>query len=234
MGEGGGACLLSSWARGDRKPHTCGRGMSSLRQDLQKDPARACAYVCVCLCVGGLQGNHGFHSFCLFLSPAHLQEVGGWEEEGKRTPRVPTFARLTAGVGGGYLSFVGNSADLRLVKTFIELGLPGGKLDFLMSEKNQVRDRNSRAEGIPESRHRPAPGSPGAVCGPTAAGNLGGSRDEDSPCGFGRAREEAEMGTCEPGGWDLSPAQGVRAGDSSRARDLGVCASALGAVLVSP
>ncbi|XP_003792907.1 protein FAM135B [Otolemur garnettii] len=31
----------------------------------------------------------------------------------------------------------GNSADLRLVKTFIELGLPGGKLDFLMSEKNQ-------------------------------------------------------------------------------------------------
>ncbi|XP_069456895.1 protein FAM135B [Ovis canadensis] len=32
----------------------------------------------------------------------------------------------------------GNSADLRLVKTFIELGLPGGKLDFLMSEKNQM------------------------------------------------------------------------------------------------
>ncbi|XP_030075382.1 protein FAM135B [Microcaecilia unicolor] len=31
----------------------------------------------------------------------------------------------------------GNSADLRLVKTFIELGLPGSKLDFLMSEKNQ-------------------------------------------------------------------------------------------------
>ncbi|NXO03495.1 F135B protein, partial [Rhinopomastus cyanomelas] len=31
----------------------------------------------------------------------------------------------------------GNSADLRLVKTFIELGLPGGKLDFLMSERNQ-------------------------------------------------------------------------------------------------
>ncbi|XP_037022306.2 protein FAM135B [Artibeus jamaicensis] len=32
----------------------------------------------------------------------------------------------------------GNSADLRLVRTFIELGLPGGKLDFLMSEKNQM------------------------------------------------------------------------------------------------
>ncbi|XP_067887472.1 protein FAM135B isoform X2 [Heterodontus francisci] len=31
----------------------------------------------------------------------------------------------------------GNSADLRLVKTFIELGLPGAKLDFLMSERNQ-------------------------------------------------------------------------------------------------
>nr|XP_061838325.1 protein FAM135B-like isoform X2 [Nerophis lumbriciformis] len=32
----------------------------------------------------------------------------------------------------------GNSADLRLVKTFIELGLPGSRLDFLMSERNQV------------------------------------------------------------------------------------------------
>uniref|UniRef100_G1NJR4 DUF676 domain-containing protein n=1 Tax=Meleagris gallopavo TaxID=9103 RepID=G1NJR4_MELGA len=32
----------------------------------------------------------------------------------------------------------GNSADLRLVKTFIELGLPSGKLDFLMSERNQT------------------------------------------------------------------------------------------------
>ncbi|XP_072303851.1 protein FAM135B [Eucyclogobius newberryi] len=31
----------------------------------------------------------------------------------------------------------GNSADLRLVKTFIELGLPGSRLDFLMSERNQ-------------------------------------------------------------------------------------------------
>lgn len=153
---------------------------------------------------------------------------------GEANPSGANICTINCGHGGGYLSFVGNSADLRLVKTFIELGLPGGKLDFLMSEKNQVRDRNSRAEGIPESRHRPAPCGPGAVCGPTAAGNLGGSRDEDSPCGFGRAREEAEMGTCEPGGWDLSPAQGVRAGDSSRARDLGVCASALGAVLVSP
>ncbi|KAM4688896.1 protein FAM135B [Discoglossus pictus] len=32
----------------------------------------------------------------------------------------------------------GNSADLRLVKTFLELGLPGANLDFLMSEKNQT------------------------------------------------------------------------------------------------
>ncbi|KAM6355544.1 protein FAM135A isoform 4-T5 [Podargus strigoides] len=31
----------------------------------------------------------------------------------------------------------GNSADLRLVKTYIELGLPGGRTDFLMSERNQ-------------------------------------------------------------------------------------------------
>ncbi|KAM4704912.1 protein FAM135B [Rhinophrynus dorsalis] len=32
----------------------------------------------------------------------------------------------------------GNSADLRLVKTFLELGLPGANIDFLMSEKNQT------------------------------------------------------------------------------------------------
>ncbi|CAH2286005.1 FAM135B [Pelobates cultripes] len=32
----------------------------------------------------------------------------------------------------------GNSADLRLVKTFLELSLPGANLDFLMSEKNQT------------------------------------------------------------------------------------------------
>lgn len=33
----------------------------------------------------------------------------------------------------------GNSADLRLVKTYLELGLPGARIDFLMSERNQVR-----------------------------------------------------------------------------------------------
>ena len=32
----------------------------------------------------------------------------------------------------------GNRADLRLLKTYLELGLPGEKLDFLMSESNQV------------------------------------------------------------------------------------------------
>ncbi|KAH0622075.1 hypothetical protein JD844_024028 [Phrynosoma platyrhinos] len=31
----------------------------------------------------------------------------------------------------------GNSADLRLVRTYIELGLPGSRIDFLMSERNQ-------------------------------------------------------------------------------------------------
>lgn len=31
----------------------------------------------------------------------------------------------------------GNSADLRLVKTYLELGLPGAHLEFLMSERNQ-------------------------------------------------------------------------------------------------
>lgn len=33
----------------------------------------------------------------------------------------------------------GNSADLRLVKTYLELGLPGANLEFLMSERNQVQ-----------------------------------------------------------------------------------------------
>ncbi|CAG09447.1 unnamed protein product [Tetraodon nigroviridis] len=32
----------------------------------------------------------------------------------------------------------GNSADLRLVKTYLELGLPGARIDFLMSERNQA------------------------------------------------------------------------------------------------
>ncbi|XP_069462313.1 protein FAM135A isoform X2 [Ambystoma mexicanum] len=31
----------------------------------------------------------------------------------------------------------GNSADLRLLKTYIELGIPAGRIDFLMSERNQ-------------------------------------------------------------------------------------------------
>lgn len=31
----------------------------------------------------------------------------------------------------------GNSADLRLVRTYLELGLPGANLEFLMSERNQ-------------------------------------------------------------------------------------------------
>lgn len=38
-----------------------------------------------------------------------------------------------------FLHFLGNSADLRLVKTYIELGLPGERIDFLMSERNQVQ-----------------------------------------------------------------------------------------------
>lgn len=32
----------------------------------------------------------------------------------------------------------GNSADLRLIRTYIETALPGGRVDFLMSERNQV------------------------------------------------------------------------------------------------
>ena len=32
----------------------------------------------------------------------------------------------------------GHSADLRLIKTYLEMALPGHNLDFLMSEGNQV------------------------------------------------------------------------------------------------
>lgn len=39
-----------------------------------------------------------------------------------------------------FLISAGNSADLRLVKTYLELGLPGARIDFLMSERNQVRE----------------------------------------------------------------------------------------------
>jgi hypothetical protein len=35
----------------------------------------------------------------------------------------------------------GNSADLRLIKTYLEMALPGHNLDFLMSEGNQVNSR---------------------------------------------------------------------------------------------
>ena len=35
----------------------------------------------------------------------------------------------------------GNAADLRLVRTYLELGLPGANLEFIMSERNQVRRR---------------------------------------------------------------------------------------------
>ena len=36
----------------------------------------------------------------------------------------------------------GNSADLRLIKTYLEMALPGHNLDFLMSEENQVKYSN--------------------------------------------------------------------------------------------
>ena len=32
----------------------------------------------------------------------------------------------------------GNSADLRLIRTYLEMALPNARLDFLMSERNQV------------------------------------------------------------------------------------------------
>jgi Putative serine esterase (DUF676) len=42
----------------------------------------------------------------------------------------------------------GNSADLRLVKTYLEMGLPGANLEFLMSERNQVRFNGEKEKNI--------------------------------------------------------------------------------------
>jgi hypothetical protein len=39
---------------------------------------------------------------------------------------------------GGMCAVIGNSADLRLVKTFLELCLADECIDLLMSERNQV------------------------------------------------------------------------------------------------
>ena len=53
----------------------------------------------------------------------------------------------------------GNSADLRLVKTYLELVLPGANLDFLMSERNQVHTTFSPTDFFvyhPHWRRNPA------------------------------------------------------------------------------
>ena len=34
----------------------------------------------------------------------------------------------------------GNAADLRLVRAYLEMGLAGANLEFIMSERNQVSD----------------------------------------------------------------------------------------------
>lgn len=43
----------------------------------------------------------------------------------------------------------GSAGDLRLVRAYLELGLPGANLEFLMSERNQVRFVNI----LPSSLH---------------------------------------------------------------------------------
>ena len=37
-----------------------------------------------------------------------------------------------------FVCLAGNSGDLRLVRCYLEMGLPSTKMDFLMSEINQV------------------------------------------------------------------------------------------------
>lgn len=88
------------------------------------------------VCVHGLDGEDLFavkHTCSVALEPLGVSSVVS-----KSTTEAQSSSSL----------FPGNSADLRLVKTFIELGLPGSRLDFLMSERNQVsvddRDENNR------------------------------------------------------------------------------------------
>ncbi|XP_051171850.1 uncharacterized protein LOC127288444 isoform X3 [Leptopilina boulardi] len=54
---------------------------------------------------------------------------------------IPDEYRLLSPEGAHLIICVhgldGNAADLRLVKTYLELGLPGAHLDFLMSERNE-------------------------------------------------------------------------------------------------
>lgn len=46
-----------------------------------------------------------------------------------------------------YSFVLGNSADLRLVRTYIEMALPGHRIEFLMSERNQVGAGSSHSNG---------------------------------------------------------------------------------------
>ena len=39
---------------------------------------------------------------------------------------------------GGCFCLAGNGGDLRLVRCYLEMGLPSTRMDFLMSEINQV------------------------------------------------------------------------------------------------
>lgn len=70
------------------------------------------------VCVHGLDGRK-----------PHISFSGGF---------LRGFAHSISVFHVGFVA-AGNSADLRLVKTYLELGLPGARIDFLMSERNQVR-----------------------------------------------------------------------------------------------
>ena len=90
-----------------------------------------------------------FHSFfsvisincptcqCHFSLPSHCQVAAktvGWN-------RWLFSSRWLQGLKWKHACCVwlpGNSADLRLVRTYLEMALPGYRLEFLMSERNQV------------------------------------------------------------------------------------------------
>ena len=74
--------------------------------------------------------------FHMEQSKPRLENHGRWGTNYSGSSRLHHFrgTHLIVCVHG----LEGNSADLRLVKTYLEMALPGNNMDFLMSENNQA------------------------------------------------------------------------------------------------
>ena len=79
------------------------------------------------------QRNGGQHQLHVVICVHGL----GWYSFTKKNLKLYKNSIL---IWRNFISWIpdGNSADLRLIKTYLEIALPGHNLDFLMSENNQV------------------------------------------------------------------------------------------------